>query len=421
MRIIIHIRVKSNNKWNSEKMQTITIPKRLMPFQAMVTPHLKAKMMSYLIGEKVEPSYQEYLSLAKALHTGDVEMDHLIKWVILNPRQHRQYFETALYQGLDHLPHEIPELTHFFNVVQEKPSWYDQKKIDQALEFTYRLGVNNNFILRDLALMTGYLYPGFNQPLILTGALKKYAGKRLAETNKWWIDITEPHAFERFNAGFTSTIYVRFIHALVRYHLSQSEKWDAKTWGTPINQYDQAMTNIAFSGVVLIGIRALGIFPNQEEKESFLHFWKYAGWLMGIDEKWLVDQEYQGWKFMYWMRFAHPQADESSRALGSSLSKEPFERQYRYFPLLQQKLAYRQHLQLTQFFIGRNKMQSLGLKPRSASWFAYYLLIKNVLLYTGAKKSKHLDHFLRHHGRTMQKVGLEFYQEQSKQLASMHQ
>jgi hypothetical protein len=30
--------------------------------------------------------------------------------------------------------------------------------------------------------------------------------------------------------------------------------------GLPINQYDQAMTNIAFSGVVLIGIRALGIF-----------------------------------------------------------------------------------------------------------------------------------------------------------------
>ena len=96
------------------------------------------------------------------------------------------------------------------------------------------------------------MYPGFNQPLILTGALSQQASKRLAETSKWWMDITEPHAFDRFNAGFTSTIYVRFIHSLVRFQLNKSEKWDAETWGIPINQYDQAMTNIAFSGVVLI-------------------------------------------------------------------------------------------------------------------------------------------------------------------------
>ena len=51
------------------------------------------------------------------------------------------------------------------------------------------------------------------------------------------------------------------------------------------------MTNIAFSGVVLIGIRALGIFPNPNEVDSFLHFWKYIGWLMGVDEKWLVHKE----------------------------------------------------------------------------------------------------------------------------------
>ncbi|CAD9196025.1 hypothetical protein QAC21B_02164 [Acinetobacter bohemicus] len=58
------------------------------------------------------------------------------------------------------------------------------------------------------------------------------------------------------------------------------------------------MTNIAFSGVVLIGIRALGIFPNQDEVDSFLHFWKYIGWLMGVDEKWLVHKESDSWKLL---------------------------------------------------------------------------------------------------------------------------
>lgn len=397
-----------------------TRPKRLAPFEKMLKSDLKAKILGYMTDDHIQPTYAEYLSLNESLQTGDIAMDKVMSWVMQNPREHRKYFETALYQGLEKLPHQIIELTEFFKQVEQKPSWYDQQKIDDSLQFTYKLGLNNSFILRDLSLMTGYLYPGFNQPLVLTGALNQQASKRLAETSKWWMDITEPHAFERFNAGFTSTIYVRFIHSLVRFQLNKSEKWDAETWGTPINQYDQAMTNIAFSGVVLIGIRALGIFPNKREVDSFLHFWKYAGWLMGIDEKWLIDKESESWKLIYWLRFTHPDADESSISLGSSLSKEPFERQYRYLRPLQQKLAYKQHLEITQFFIGRKQMKKLGLKAQSASWFAYYLFAKNALLYTGAKCFKVLDDFLLKNGREMQKIGLELYKEQSKQLASMH-
>lgn len=402
-------------------MQSMIKPKRLASFAEMIQSNMKTRILSYMTNQTVQPSYQEYLALNTALQSGDEPMDKVMRWVMLNPRQHRKYFETALYQGLDQLPHDIPELTAFFDLVQQTPSWYEQSKIDAALKFTYRLGANNGFILRDLSLMTGYMYPGFNQPLVLTGALNKQAGTRLAETTKWWVDITEQDGFERYSKGFTSTIYVRFIHSLVRHQLQKSEKWDAETWGVPINQYDQAMTNIAFSGVVLIGIRALGIFPNQQEVDSFLHFWKYAGWLMGIDEKWLVDKESDGWKLIYWMQFAHPQSDASSISLGSSLSKEPFERQYRYLGTFQQKLAYRQHLEMTQFFIGRKKMKKLGLAPRFASWFAYYLLLRNLTLYTGAKFIPQLNVLLERNGRHMQKSGLSLYQNQSKQLASMHQ
>lgn len=402
-------------------MQTLNRPSRLAAFEDIPQFSLKSKILSYMADQEVSPSFEEYQALNRALQSGDDAMDTVMQWIVQNPKEHRQYFETALYKGLDQLSHEMPVLTDFFRKVEQKPEWYDQQKIDDALRFTYRLGVNNGFILRDLSLMTGYMYPGFNQPLVLTGALKKQAGTRLAETTKWWIDITEEKGFERFNKGFTSTIYVRFIHSLVRYHLGKSEKWDADTWGVPINQFDQAMTNIAFSGVVLIGIRALGIFPSKREVDSFLHFWKYAGWLMGIDEKWLVNKESDGWKLIYWMHFAHPKSDESSVSLGSSLSKEPFERQYRYMRPLQQKLAYRQHLEVTQFFIGRKKMRQLGLKQRPAAWFAYYLIARNLLLYTGARHSSKIDDFLLRNGRNVQKLGLALYSSKAKQLASMHQ
>ena len=253
-------------------MQSIVKPKRLATFEDMIQSNVKSKILSYMTRQNVQPSYGDYLALNTALQSGDEPMDQVLRWVLQNPKQHRKYFETALYEGLDKLPHEIPELTEFFRLIEQKPIWYDQGKIDEALKFTYRLGVNNGLILRDVSLMIGYLYPGFNQPLVLTGALKKQAGTRLAETTKWWVDITEQDGFERFSKGFTSTIFVRFIHSLVRHQLQKSEKWDAETWGLPINQYDQAMTNIAFSGVVLLGIRALGIFPSKQEVDSFLHF-----------------------------------------------------------------------------------------------------------------------------------------------------
>ncbi|CAB1219992.1 hypothetical protein SFB21_2486 [Acinetobacter bouvetii] len=194
---------------------------RLTPFSATQQGNLFSFALAHFTQRPIQPSYAEYLSLNKALQCGDPEMEKVITWMMQNPKVHRGYFETALFKGVDQLPHPIPELKHFFKRIEQVPDWLNTDKIEHALQFTHRLGINNGFILRDLSLMAGYLFPGFNQPLMLTGALNKQAGTRLAETTKWWIDITEPNGLERFNAGFTSTIYVRFIHALVRFQLQK--------------------------------------------------------------------------------------------------------------------------------------------------------------------------------------------------------
>ncbi|WP_179999904.1 oxygenase MpaB family protein [Acinetobacter sp. YH12239] len=402
-------------------MSNFSIPKRMASYERMKRSDLLSKLLHKMTDQNFIPTYAEYLELNESLHTGDVPMDRLMDWVMINPRENRKLFETALYQGLDALPKPIPEIKAFFDLVEQQPVWFDQEKIDRAIQFTHRLGSNVTFIMRDLALMTGYQYPGFNQPLILTGALSKYAGKRLAETHKWWLDVTKPNGFQRFNDGFTSTIFVRFIHSLVRYHLKKSKDWDWDIWGMPINQYDQAMTNIAFSGVMLLGIRAIGIFPTKSEVDAIMHFWKYTGWLMGVDEHWLIDKESEGWKLLQWMNYAHPQVDESSRQLAVSLSKEPFEREYKHFKRFMQKKAYQNHLDVTQIFMGRKKMKNLGLKPRILPWYPVYLLTKNTVIYAGAKKIPKLDLYLQRKGRSQQEQALDLYQNAGKQLASMHQ
>ncbi len=421
MRINIHISLWLKHNQVDSLMSNLKTPKRLSSFEKMQKSDLLSRLLNKVTDQNFIPSYDDYVALNQSMYTGDEAMDKVMVWVMTNPRLHRKYFETALYQGLDQLPHEISELSVFFKSVETPPAWFDASKIKTAIEFTHRLGTNSTFILRDLALMTGYQYPGFNQPLILTGALSQYAGKRLAETHKWWLDVNQKNSFDRFNTGFTSTIYVRFIHALVRFQLAKSKDWDNDIWGIPINQFDQALTNVAFSGVLLLGVRGVGIFPSKDEVDAIMHFWKYTGWLMGVSEKWLIDKESEGWKLLQWMNYAHPKVDESSRKLAVSLSKEPFEREYQHFNAFFQKKAYRNHLDMTQLFLGRKKMKNLGLKPRTVAWYPFYLMAKNTIIYNSAKHIPKLDAYLQEHGRKQQENSLKLYQHAGKQLASMHQ
>jgi hypothetical protein len=55
-------------------------------------------------------------------------------------------------------------------------------------------------------------------------------------------------------------------------------------WGHPVNQEDLAGTNIAFSYIILLGLYQ-GKYPVlPEEAESFLHTWRFVGYLLHIDE-----------------------------------------------------------------------------------------------------------------------------------------
>ena len=73
------------------------------------------------------------------------------------------------------------------------------------------------------------------------------------------------------------------MHASVRYYTYQSRKWH-DDWGVPINQEDMAGTNLSFSLIVLRGLRLLGFNTSESDQEAFLHTWAVIGYLTGLDE-----------------------------------------------------------------------------------------------------------------------------------------
>lgn len=74
---------------------------------------------------------------------------------------------------------------------------------------------------------------------------------------------------------------VRWKHAQVRNWMQKQAFWNIG-WGVPINQEDMAGTNLAFSLVVLRGLRKLGIAITPQEAKSFFALWHEIGDGLGI-------------------------------------------------------------------------------------------------------------------------------------------
>ena len=87
---------------------------RLTSFQAMQQSNLLSFLLSYLTGQAAQPNYAQYLDLNKALQCGDPQMEKVLTWMMQNPKQHREYFEIALFKGVEQLPFSISRTRTFF-------------------------------------------------------------------------------------------------------------------------------------------------------------------------------------------------------------------------------------------------------------------------------------------------------------------
>jgi hypothetical protein len=381
-----------------------TRPTRAKSFAEVQKAPLWMKALTPILGQGLTPNSIEYDALVKAVSEGDVLMDDYVAWMFSsNPQLAKQKFDQALQQGLDSVEECPDPLRLLFQEVERVPAWLDRQLLNDALVFIHSAGKDANHVLRDAALMGGYLLSGFNRALIMTGALNQDASKRMAETSKWWMDCTDYGGLERFGAGFKSTVHVRFIHALVRRNLAANPEWESQQWGLPICQIDMAATNLAFGLVFLAGLRALGIFPTPHESRSVMHLWKYTGWLMGVEECWLVDSEREGVVLLHRALLTQSEPDWSSQALGQALSLEPLQRHYANFTSTRRQFAYYKHLSINKFFLGKQKMALLGLPSHILPWYPLLLAPFNVVTYSAQRIIPSLHARLQQRGRKAQR------------------
>ncbi|MBJ8348340.1 oxygenase MpaB family protein [Antrihabitans sp. YC2-6] len=344
-----------------------TIPRRHPSTPRPVPAAIKA--FALVLGLR-EPTTSEFRRLGECLTVGDEPMDRLVEWMYsTGMSQTRPLFEQALTGGIDSVPHPPEPLREFFVAVEKVPDRVDWNKLRRAELVMRSGGVDGMYIARDIALQGGYMFAGFNQTLLRTGALEKGSNKRFAETLQWAMDVISDDGMAPLGIGYRSTIRVRLIHAFVRRHVGAMADWRSDEWGLPINQTDMAATLVGALIAPTAGALGMGMLNRPADLDAVAHLTRYVGWLIGVQDDYLPTSFRDGMRVLYHTLSALSSPDETTKQLAVPMAEDPLSWHYRRLSTLRRRVAKSQHLSMTSAFLGPSAMRSLGLPPFVLPWY----------------------------------------------------
>ena len=207
-------------------------------------------------------------------------------------------------------------LRDFFNNLEEPP-WLDHR--------AFRPGVlvfNENIQLMLVAFVTGVLVEGFSTLIAKSFNITKRVAatkRRLQQNNRQLMEIFFPGGLRRDGDGWKLSTRVRFVHARIRNLLAKSDDWNREAWGTPLSAAHLGFAISVFSKRLLDYSELVGARFNDEEKESVLAVWRYAGYLMGIPESHLYTDGAEADKIYRVGYMCEPPPDADSITMANAL------------------------------------------------------------------------------------------------------
>jgi hypothetical protein len=288
-------------------------------------------------------------------------------------------FNQALVRGIDTVEAAPPALRDFFAAVDVVPDWVDFDLVNDGARVYRRSGKTGADVLLQLSLLGGYRFGGPTDLLVATGGLTGGTTmRRLGETQKWGVAVSEHDAMRRTGEGFQLTVHVRLMHALVNNRFEGGSRWDTARWGLPINQSDQAATLGLFNGVFLLGVRALGVRVTESDSRAVMHLWKYVGWLMGVNDDWLFDVERDQHAFNYHVLLAQADITEAGPQLANGILEAQSQLHFRRFERIGRAYTRARLLSMLRLFLGKESMRDLEL-PVRLPWATIAVLVPNLV------------------------------------------
>lgn len=276
-------------------------------------------------------------------------------------------FSTALASGADAVPDCPDALRAFFDVVEDTPDWVDFDLLNAGAKAYRSYGPNVRDVMADLSLIGGYRFGGPPDLLVKTGLFAgRGALRRMGETVHWSTAVTENDGLRRGGEGFRLTVHVRMMHALINHQYEINGKWDIEQWGLPINQADQGFTLGLFSSVLLRGLRRLGVRVTEADSRAVMHLWKYVGWLMGVGDDFLRDNESDQDVLQYHFVLTQGPLTPAGPQLANAIITAERGLHFENFSRLRSAYARFRRLSMLRFFLGEQSMRELELPPTPA-------------------------------------------------------
>jgi hypothetical protein len=206
------------------------------------------------------------------------------------------------------------------------PEWADQKIIAQGQHLFELYGPEVFMLLNMSSLPLCYSCGNGAQVLYDTGRLMALGkdvdplARRLMETAQMIVNLLSPGGLDQKGDGIVTIQKVRLIHASIRYFLKrgQAGTWDVTKFGEPINQEDLTGTLMSFGPVILTGLKKLGVKISSDDANAWMHCWNIAGYLLGIDSKFLPDTYEQGFQLATDILAHQAEQSEAGKALTKS-------------------------------------------------------------------------------------------------------
>jgi len=127
------------------------------------------------------------------------------------------------------------------------------------------------------------------------------------------VEVYYPDGLRRDGDGWKISLRIRFIHARVRKLLADSDAWNYEAWGSPLSAaHIGGITLYTFSIRQFEHAMSMGASISQEEKNSIVRIWRYAGYLLGVPESILFTSEEEAKKIYNIGHMCEPPPDDDA-------------------------------------------------------------------------------------------------------------
>ena len=280
---------------------------------------------------KIPSDYVEGYEVARSLdpetasnylaHTtiGDPEADYVIERLApLGQEESRVLIRAGMNKDESVLRDAPSYLRDFFNRIEEPPDWIDLSDLTPGIRMFHR---NSQLVLG--AFVGGVLVEGFStnigKSFYITGRLRDQGVRRLKQNNRHMVEIFMPGGLERDGDGWKLSVRIRLVHAQVRHLLNNSSEWEEEEWGTPLSSAHLGFALSAFSARLINHLKSLGAVFSDEEREAFMQIWRYSGYLMGIPESILYQDEEHALRIFEIGGICEPPASPESIVMANAL------------------------------------------------------------------------------------------------------